>query len=590
MTGTCGLGVLKEKSTMKNRIQKLGIICIVSVILIFAMPHWWMTACAEETSNTFTFEQVISRMGERDGGLAFSVYLDQKPDFSLVDDYSYKKFSGLDDGFVYLNENEDLLYYLKLYMSARNENGFIINDGILLDYIGTDTDITIPDDVNVIMGLNAVPFGKCKYKESADWYVSAAKRITIPATVSYILDSFDYCDCVRFLPRNGNSLTIGNDCFNRLGYSEIDDPVKHFELPEGLCEVGRYCFEGGPVFTLPSSLRRIGDYSFEDCREIDCPFEIDSVGEGSFSSTHKVNIGSTVNYASEDAFQDCGLIVINGEIRQAGKGALEGSGVYCENGNGLPAGFSNDKITMCPMLPPYLKKDQTMSIKQLDEKGFPDQFVFNPFEEKYTLSTPDRSIIRIINDRNACFIRGLNPGTATIILTANGRQTTCKVKVAPISVTKRINAIKKKYVRKNRSNEKNIIAVTNYLEKYIKYDHGMLAVALGKNAVPKGKHGSELACALFDGYAVCQGQAEALQAVLDSAGIDNRLKFDERGLGHVWNLVNVGKNKWTNIDITTKRYGNDKYFKRMGYQWDPSEKYPKANYTIKGLVSDGKTD
>ena len=114
MTGTCGLGVLKEKSTMKNRIQKLGIICIVSVILIFAMPHWWMTACAEETSNTFTFEQVISRMGERDGGLAFSGYLDQKPDFSLVDDYSYKKFSGLDDGFVYLNENEDLLYYLKL--------------------------------------------------------------------------------------------------------------------------------------------------------------------------------------------------------------------------------------------------------------------------------------------------------------------------------------------------------------------------------------------------------------------------------------------------------------------------------------------
>ena len=143
--------------------------------------------------------------------------------------------------------------------SARNENGFIINDGILLDYIGTDTDITIPDDVNVIMGLNAVPFGKCKYKERADWYVSAAKRITIPATVSYILDSFDYCDCVRFLPRNGNSLTIGNGCFNSLGYSEIDDPVKHFELPEGLCEAGGCCFEGVPVITLPSSLRRIGE-------------------------------------------------------------------------------------------------------------------------------------------------------------------------------------------------------------------------------------------------------------------------------------------------------------------------------------------
>lgn len=565
---------------MKCRKYAGILVSVLAVASLFTSVFQYETPAQNEyqsekhylRTNNSSYKALIKRM-DIDAEL-----LGDNPDFSQIERFSVSDFTHWDDDERdYEDADADavimrksLLFYIRNYLSAEKKDGFVINNGILLDYVGKKKTITIPSSVNTIMGFHA----------------HGLKKVYIPDSVSYMADTFDNdcaAECV-FLPRNGESLTIGGYCFD--GDPEDVDESIEISLPEEISSIGNNSFCGQYSVTIPTQLTSIGSGSFCHCERVVILSDLPVVEKGCFSDCNEIRIDGTIGEVRDDAFSNDKLIWIKGGFLSVDQDCIDvfcGSGIFLDKSARLPEGFSFEDYyaDVYNSLPPYFIDNPSIEIKQFHDKYLYDKYIFNPAYKKLGMKTDNSSVIRIIDNNE---IRALKPGTARLIIKAeNGSESICTVRVKKTSITKKVNSIIKKSITKNMTTEQKVTKIANYLEKYIKY--GTTGSRYGKDAGKADARAHTAEGALLDGRAVCQGQAEAFRDVMDVLGIECVIKYNNT---HGWDLVRIGK-KWTNVDITLKRYGTDEYFKKLGYDWD-EEDYPKATYRIKALVSDGKTD
>ena len=134
--------------------------------------------------------------------------------------------------------------------STENSADFIIEDGILTAYTGSDTSVAIPEGVTVIGDGSSPIFG------------SKVEAVTIPASVTEIADSAFYnCTGLKSVTfAEGSQLkTIGAEAF----YAA--NQVESLTIPEGVTSIGLYAFAAMrklETISLPNTLGTVcgGDW------------------------------------------------------------------------------------------------------------------------------------------------------------------------------------------------------------------------------------------------------------------------------------------------------------------------------------------
>ena len=169
-------------------------------------------------------------------------------------------------------------------MRSTNDPRYNIQDGILLKYLGTETDVKIPENVTEIA-------------KNAFYRKTTPVTITIPATVK-VLQPYALAECKsleKLIIEPGQTVLPSNFC-------NCCRNLKEVVLPEGIVEIGERAFHACQLFhiNLPSSVKVIGDCAFWETplTEITLPEGIESIGHGAFdrSSITEIVIPKTCQY------------------------------------------------------------------------------------------------------------------------------------------------------------------------------------------------------------------------------------------------------------------------------------------------------
>lgn len=152
---------------------------------------------------------------------------------------------------------------------------FVIENGVLKKYTGSDSDVVIPEGVTKIGGS---AFEDC----------TSLTSVTIPNSVTSI-GKWAFYGCTS---------------------------LASIKIPDSVTEIGVCAFYGCTSLTsvtIPDSVTSIGYYAFEDCTSltsITIPDSVTSIGYGTFewcTSLTSATIGSGVVTIGEDVFRDSGL-------------------------------------------------------------------------------------------------------------------------------------------------------------------------------------------------------------------------------------------------------------------------------------------
>ncbi len=165
-----------------------------------------------------------------------------------------------------------------------DKDGFLIQDGILEKYLGTDTEIVVPNGVTAI-GAHA--FDECQ----------SHVAVRISASVTDI-DENAFSDWTVWL------ITVDDDNTNFSSYDGIlynRDRSKLLRCPEGKL---------GTVI-IPNGVGTIGDYAFSHCEDlldIYIPESVANIGDNAFinCSMMNVTISKGVESIGRCAFMGCG--------------------------------------------------------------------------------------------------------------------------------------------------------------------------------------------------------------------------------------------------------------------------------------------
>lgn len=155
--------------------------------------------------------------------------------------------------------------------AAAKASDFVIKNGILKQYIGSDKEIMIPKGV--------ITIGAGAFKDSK------AEKVTIPDGVQKIEEeAFQNCDKLTKIVIPNSVLELGQSAFQGcdnlsrvelfgelyVGMSAFADctSLKHVIIPEGANTFGNYAFKNCTsleVIDLPDSISFIGSGCFENC-------------------------------------------------------------------------------------------------------------------------------------------------------------------------------------------------------------------------------------------------------------------------------------------------------------------------------------
>ena len=176
-----------------------------------------------------------------------------------------------------------------------NANDFVIENGVLSDYIGPGGNVVIPEGViSINSGMFTSPFAKNSHIHS----------ITIPLSMTNI-DSQAFKDCknLKTVHMHEGIEHIGNYAFdNCQALSEIN-------IPRGIKSIGYFAFNNCLALSeinIPESVEHIGDNAFSDCKSLQDESGFVIVGNILFNyyGTAEELVLPTIKIIGRDAFQD----------------------------------------------------------------------------------------------------------------------------------------------------------------------------------------------------------------------------------------------------------------------------------------------
>lgn len=232
-----------------------------------------------------------------------------------------------------------LLLALAAPALARSED-FVIENGVLVKYVGSDADVVVPSGVTRI-GDNAFDYGSGSY--------SFILSITIPEGVTSIGD-FAFCGCTNLsrlklpdsltsiglcafdftalktieIPRNMTGAipfsdwwfvqeinvaadnpayrSIGGVLYDKSGTTVLKCPYAQagsYTFPSGVTRIGSGAFSGCSkltAVTIPAGVTSIGDGAFQDCdyvTSLTIPTSVTYIGSSQFLDSHTSYTGLT---------------------------------------------------------------------------------------------------------------------------------------------------------------------------------------------------------------------------------------------------------------------------------------------------------
>ncbi len=157
-----------------------------------------------------------------------------------------------------------------LWLNLLTDEFVVVGDGILIDYNGEETEVTVPDGIKLISGafnmncdITSVKIPNTVTNIGGWSFLMCEKlaNIEMPNSVTVIENkAFSWCRALE-------SITLGK------GVTKIDEKaffacnkLSHITLPEGLISVGEGAFEVCPALlsvSIPSSVTEIADNAFD---------------------------------------------------------------------------------------------------------------------------------------------------------------------------------------------------------------------------------------------------------------------------------------------------------------------------------------
>ena len=180
-----------------------------------------------------------------------------------------------------------------------NVTYFKVIDGVLVEYLGTDVDIDIPDNLGI------TEIGSECFSRNA-----SIKSVIIPEGVTKInSNAFRACYELRSILFPNSLESIGDYVFFDCG------KLTSITLPDLVVSIGNFAFfsSGLTSITFSESLKSIGDNAFGQCTgltSIVLPNLLKTIGNGAFALTGlvSVTIPSSVISIGDRAFYLCGSL------------------------------------------------------------------------------------------------------------------------------------------------------------------------------------------------------------------------------------------------------------------------------------------
>ena len=168
-----------------------------------------------------------------------------------------------------------------------DENGFYIEDGVLLRYTGSETDITIPEEVETIADYTFLENANANKIEVVRLGTNVQKvEVNAFAGLETLVDLIIAENNLSFVYEDGLIMTSDGSI------------LLHYER------------EGEISFTIPDSVRFVAAHAVQmtELEEIDFGEKLEYIGYNAFASNTKLKaiyLPDSLKYISEGAFSDC---------------------------------------------------------------------------------------------------------------------------------------------------------------------------------------------------------------------------------------------------------------------------------------------
>ena len=233
---------------------------------------------------------------------------------------------------------------MNLYIDFPDENGFVIENGVLKEYEGNKKEIVIPNGVEEIgdsvfdacrsLQFVTIPGSVKKIGENAFYNCYSLQSIIVSNGVKEIGNfAFAYCSSLQSITIPGSIKEIGENAFNNC------DSLKSVIISNGVKKIGHgafaYCYDLQSV-TIPNSVEEIGDDAFMDCdslKSITIPNGVKKIEHGAFAycnSLQSITIPGSVKEIEDGVFNQCtslqSITILNG-VEKIGENIF----VFCDS-------------------------------------------------------------------------------------------------------------------------------------------------------------------------------------------------------------------------------------------------------------------
>ena len=193
--------------------------------------------------------------------------------------------------------NDTVVDYMAFFNceNFKDCDNFIINNNVIENYFGNDTNVVIPD--------NIVEIGEEAFMDN-----NSIQTIKIPNSVVKIgASAFQNCVNLREINIPNNVSLLGKKCFNKSGISKVTISNSLVEIPTSCFE----CCDKLLEIVLPDNIKSLGYGAFCGChqlKDVTLSNNLELIGNSCFhgcSSLENVDIPSSVKKIDQYAFLDC---------------------------------------------------------------------------------------------------------------------------------------------------------------------------------------------------------------------------------------------------------------------------------------------